>query len=612
MLRFALLLPLGLALIGAGACCEWSDSCEVDPETPQAGLVVAPDAFVTPGCPTAAISEGGDGEICAGCDGLGAICGEPVVATCEVRENAFGSSCQLCVADDGAILYDDCFSDGDVLGPARCESEIADPASSQTCDTCYDSEGNQVSRTCRPVHDRCEPVVVDGRGCERCFNGEAVAFTSCEAVTIDPRVCQAYGNDIGRCVDCFDDDHRLISHACSPANPDDGVLSCATNVLPEGLVCEVCNDENGMPVSRSCGAPASLVTRCERLAFTEQTCVVCIADEGNVDPTSGFLFVDCERNDCASLAPESQACRQDTDCAEGQLCNSGHCTSLDGPADPGLCAPPPACVTEVGNGGALCRTCPVEADGTTQTLCITDGAFVCEEVNADPLPEEEADAVGSCVVCRDSGSGIEVYSDCNNVPPPYCMDESDGNGGFCQVCYDPVTRAPVYSSCAEQTCFDLDTRVLSNDQGTSLVAVDGQEAVATCSQCSSSGGAFIPSCSLENVCPSDFGRMECVEPTVALRVAPRSCGNPWDAATASGGSASIGDAEELIRILAWALVEHRVSLASVTPSQTGFGSCPAVHDPDACSCRGDVLEVLVRSPDEATMRAALASVLLPP
>ena len=89
-------------------------------------------------------------------------------------------------------------------------------------------------------------------------------------------------------------------------------------------------------------------------------------------------------------------------------------------------------------------------------------------------------------------------------------------------------------------------------------------------------------------------------------------GNPWDAATASGGSASIGDAEELIRILAWALVEHRVSLASVTPSQTGFGSCPAVHDPDACSCRGDVLEVLVRSPDEATMRAALASVLLPP
>ena len=611
------LLPLLTAALLSG-CCSLDDTCEVA----DAGLGNNPppaaDALSSPGCDPDSIDVQG-AVVCADCAfASDAICGAPNEATCEVRENSFGEACQLCVTADGVILYDDCFTGQEnVREAAFCEESVG-ANDDEACKVCFDDNGNTVSTSCGPRADECTDVVgADGRVCTRCTtNGELVSNV-CESVDLDPSLCRAYGNEQGECVDCFDDDNALLSHSCTPAGGTTGLVSCEETVSPDGLVCTVCIDENGTTVERSCAEVQPEPQHCGQLVYTEQTCIVC------VDDVNAVVFIDCQRNDCAVV--DSQACRVDADCGTSQVCFDSVCVAQSSGAppppndepDPGrpepappqnICEAPPACQNDVGDDGALCRTCPVTGpDGLvgTETRCVSAG-LACEVVPESSVttegdgfaPPPEDPQGNNCVICKDTASGVEVYRDCGSngsVPPPYCLSEDVGDGSLCSVCYDAVTDAPVYTSCGDETCFALESEVLVDAQQAPLL-VDGVTATVACKRCGAANSdvavdasAFTATCSLENVCQDPFGTSFAGCPTTTtLLIAPRVCSNPWDA-WVFGSS----DVDLLQGVLAFPLGERGLALAAASIVQ------PAADVVcDGCGCESGMrIELLVPNAD---------------
>ncbi len=626
-------------------CCVLDDTCTVASSVGDDESTGAPppafDSLDTPGCDAASIREAGD-VVCADCVfasaqspvnddvTLDTICGRAEEARCEVRENSAGQACQLCVTDDGDILYDDCFSGAGAADRAAAFCEDATGTTdNEICTSCFDADGNTVSTSCAPRSDECQQVVDGGRTCTVCTVGGNVVSRSCDSVDLDPSVCRAYENEAGRCVDCLDDNGALLSHACTPATGP-SAIACEETVTPEGIACTVCVDENGTPFDRFCGggqAPA----RCEQLAFTEQTCVICL-DDGDA-----VVSVDCQRNDCAVKSDVS--CRVDGDCLGGQVCFDGACVAQNGGPAGGsdapeaapapACEPPPACVMSVNDDGEPCRTCPLTVDPATgdpatgeETLCIAAPALRCSVVAEDSLPADPGtdgeaglapppEQGRSCVICADRRSGVEVYRDCagnGNVPPPYCLDEVAGDGSTCSVCYDAVDNTAVYTSCAAETCFDLERQTLVDGNGIPLLVTgdDGvaRDAVAACKQCGDANdttvgdgtdaaaarAAFSASCALENVCQdpygSSFAAPSCPT-TTTLTLAPRVCGNPWDAWLFDNGTSE--DVGQLQAIVAYALGDHAIALGGarlVVDDDTL--ACPTLSgDGPRCDCPSD-------------------------
>lgn len=683
-LSFASVALLGLLVsvaVSSSGCCFLDNTCSGTTAElgGDAGTPAPPfESLDTPGCDASTIREA-DGVVCAECafaddvpgdgasapedgappdptdDGLASICGRADVAPCEVRENSGGDACQLCVTDGGDILYDDCFSGGGAdRDVAFCE-EAPGTTSDEVCTSCYDGDGDSVSTRCGPRSDDC--TVVDaggGRTCTECSADGVVVSRTCDAVDLDPSVCRAYENDAGRCVDCLDDDGALLSHACTPATGP-SAIACEETVSPEGVSCTVCVDENGTPFDRFCDdGPAT--ARCEQLAFTDQTCVVCLDDDDAV------VSIDCVRNDC-SVANDA-ACRADADCATGQACFDGVCVDQNTGGDPGndgegaapappACEAPPACVMSVADGGAVCRTCPLatpnDAGAAFETLCIAPPALSCSVVAEDALPPRdgsEGDLAApqgrSCVVCADRASGVEVYRDCEGngaVPPPYCIDEPRSTDGAesCSVCYDAVDNQPVYTSCADETCFDLEQQTLRDTSGIPLqVLAEGggsDDAVVSCKQCAppdaaaddvdaeAARAAFSTSCALLNVCADPYGSSfagPACPTTTTLTLLPRACQNPWDAwlpATDEPAGAGVDDVTLLHAILSFTLADHGVALAGarVVDSST-TGECPTLGGAASCDCSSGArveLAVVDDGADVDVVRAAFAGLLAP-
>ncbi|MDP2342538.1 MAG: hypothetical protein Q8O67_16395 [Deltaproteobacteria bacterium] len=623
-MRVLFSLVFAVALSG---CCALDDTCQVAADTGEGIDDNGDVALTSPGCDPKSIAVEG-AVVCADCAFANdSICGAPNEALCEVRENSFGDACQLCVTADGVILYDDCFTGAAARESALCEESASDNAD-EVCKVCFDDDGNTVSTTCGPRADECSEVTgADGRLCTRCTaNGEVVS-NDCESVDIDPSLCRAYGNDLGQCVDCFDDDNALLSHSCTPSGGGVGFVSCEQTVSPDGLACTVCVDENGTTVERSCDQEIQPEPeRCGQLVFTEQTCIVC------VDDLNAVVFIDCQRNGCVAV-DDTVACRLDSDCAAGQACFDGTCVAQNSGAPPppdddpnapepappevNICEPPPACTMDVGSDGAVCRTCPVTtSDGLvgSETRCVSAG-LACEVVpetstdgdgTNDLAPPPEDPQGSNCVVCKDTGSGVVVYEDCGNgsVPPPYCLNEDTGDGTQCSVCFDAVTDAPIYTSCGDETCFALESQVLIDGEQAPLL-VAGEPATVACKQCGDAdvnaptseeaAAAFSAICSLENVCQDPFGSSFAACPaTTTLTIAPHSCENPWDVWAQAGE----GDVGLLQSVIAFALGERGLTIVAASVVVDAGAGC------DACTCEtGMRIELLVPEADADVVAA---------
>lgn len=622
---FTLVATLALAsLVGVVSGCELVDGAAAGRER-EATLAGPPDAAsdpesqTTPGCPMAAVSSA-DGRVCASCDFAAApICGAPSTAVCESRQDSAGRPCELCLTDDGVVLYDDCRQDAAAtLEAARCET-VPGATEFEVCSACFDDAGNVVSRTCSPSAERCESVVVDdGRTCSRCTTNRGDSFTVCDAVDIDPDYCVVYEDDAGRCIDCYDADRGMISHACTPR---DGTRVCEERVQPEGLVCKVCYDGGGFVVEQTCEPGVPQLERCETLVFSEQTCTVC------VDATNSPTFVECHSTLCAD-ARLTASCRVDDDCADGQVCYDGACAARDPSAPPDdpqegadACAEPPACtMTRTSAGETLCRTCPTST-GAQETRCVGVEVLACEVLPESELPEEVSDAIDDgdvgnqgaaaepqgrlCVLCRDRERGTEVYRDCDGngaVPPPSCSEVIQADGSVCTACFDAVSRDPVFTSCGEARCHDRTERPLINAVGLPIRLVDGTTATATCEQCLVDDVDQV-SCRLSPSCAADdlFATNATCPGTTSLTIAPRRCDNLWDAYRP--GRARDDD---LAGLLTYALAEHRLIVQAAT-TRPGPATCT-----DGCDCdRGDRIELTVAEQDVEAARVVFGSLLSP-
>lgn len=643
----ALFAPVAVCLLALSGCCFIDGFCTEAQAGEFNNAAPAPelDAIATPGC-DADLRVSDAGVVCADCDfvsdpGLApsTICGLADVAVCETRENGLGNACQLCVTDDGTILYDDCFAGQADRESAFCE-DFAGASDAEVCSACFDADGNTTSTTCTPRSDECHDVVdASGRVCSECTRDGAVVYRACESVDIDPAVCRAYENDLGRCVDCLDDTGALLSHACTPVGGGVGIV-CDETVSPEGLACTICVDENGTPVDQSCDAVVA--SRCEQLNFTEQSCIVCV-DDGNAVTT-----IDCQRNDCDVA---TAACRTDADCATGQVCFDGACVAPNdgnsgGPGEPvapppATCEAPAACTMSLNAAGDPCRTCPFTDDtGAVQqeTLCLSASSLTCSVVvegtgsggAADPTDPTQQGR--SCVVCADTASGVEVYRDCagnGNVLPPYCVDEPKTDGSLCAVCYDSVENTPVYTSCPDtpggETCFALESTTLNDASGAPLGVTVGDvtsDAVVSCKQCSASADtigvdaaeaarSFSSSCALTNVCEDPYGSSfaESCPSTTTLTLAPSVCANPYDAWIFADQNAD-ADVVTLRAILAFALSDHALALAGARVVAAGDASACAIDD---CACdTGARVEVSVKDADVDAVRAIFADLIVAP
>lgn len=608
--RLLVLLALAGALLGSG-CCVIDGTCSISSEAAvdngggdfedNRG---APES-ATPGCDPSAIRESGD-VVCATCEfGEDAICGEADFAACESRENGLGESCQLCITPTGAVLYDDCFSNGEgVTDAAFCEPTPG-RQEGEVCNTCFDSFGAAVSTSCAPEADACSAFVADdGRSCSVCSTADGNTFTVCDNVDIDPAFCRAYENDVGRCVDCFGSDRSLLSHTCSPQN---GVRVCEERV-ENGLICSVCFNDSGFVVEQSCAEGVPQVERCEQLVFSEQTCVVCVDAKGDV------AVVDCAANACTGLDADV-ACRSDADCGEAEACFDGACVQRVGdPSEPAPGGPEddcsvPACTMSVDGNGDVCRTCPTST-GLTETLCLGAGPLRCESISEDSLPAPPSDDVGednlgeaerpgsapqgrTCVVCADP-AGVEVYRDCEGngaVPPPYCSDVVTADNDLCTVCFDAITDAAVYTSCAEASCYDRRDTELQDRNGVALT-VDNQIAVATCQLCSD-GDSIDASCQLQQTCDTSLvADPSTCQGNAELRLRPRVCENPWE-----GYRRSASRRDDLAGLMAYALDQHGLVVQS---ANTAADPASPACDVDDCSCpRGDLVVIIVDNADAA-------------
>jgi hypothetical protein len=553
---------LGLALALMGACCDGERCLEpprddAGPQVCAAGEGGPGCAYATPGCDADAIRKSGD-EICASCtvdaDDV-EICGLPEIARCEAREDSKGDPCRICATAGGEILYDSCFSD---VSPeiASCERSLLGPSPAEAddddivCETCTDLRGAVVSTVCEPVHDECHAVQDGDRACRECTRDGAVVIYACEQPNIEPRSCQVYGNERGRCIDCFGDEDQLLSHSCTLVG--DVFVSCSEIVTQEGLRCSVCVDQNGAQVSRSCNQDIAELQQCALLDYTDQSCLVCLDQFGGVALTS------CQRKGCVG----------------------------------DNCAAPPACFFE-NVGDALCRTCTVEGSGALEQRCVVETNLVCASGVSDG-------AAGSCLSCTDRVTGLEVYKRCDGTgSPPTCFTVDDADGGRCEVCNDPVSNETVYASCDGQTCYALGRYQLTGRLGTAL-RLDGSPAVAECAECArsadfSGASSFTASCSLRDDC----GGTDLVDPgaacerAVLLQLAPRLCGNPWERAGYGSADGQAG-AYELLVVLGYALEAGGIGLISLS---TSVGEADA-ECAGGCDCpRGDRMDALVRAQD---------------
>lgn len=618
--RSAALIALMLML---GAGCELLPGNDLASFENNRGGEAAPEddgaAGATPGCRADLVTEGA--EICATCDfAAEPICGVPETAVCEARQNADGDPCKLCQTDAGVVLYDDCFLNASAgVDAARCE---ASPGANdaEACSTCFDSFGSVVSSTCAPASDGCEGFVAsDGRSCTRCG-----AVTVCDAVDLDPDFCRAYENAAGRCVDCFDAELGMISHACTPANGSARI--CEERVQPEGLVCTVCYDGGGLVVEQSCREALPQLERCEQLTFAEQVCTVCV--DGQDNPT----FVDCTSTTCEAPTDAIATCRSDADCSSTEVCFNGSCEARRGedPAPPpavegdGGCEAP-ACTMSRGDDGALCRTCTTTG-GTTETRCLSAAVLSCEVLPESELPapsdgrvDEDftndaeaappADPQGRlCVLCRDREAGVEVYRDCDGngaVPPPSCSEVVDAAGGTCTACFDAVTGDAVFTTCGEASCYDRSDRPLLDLQGVPL-AVDGSDAIATCEQCAVTIDGAVRddvTCRLPARCGDALFADASTCGGTTLKLQPRRCENPWEP-----WRAGLSRSDDVAGLLAFSLERHGLVVQAATSVETpATATCS-----DGCACpRDDIIELVVIDADVDAARAAFGSLLVP-
>lgn len=568
----ASLLRTLLVLVGvAGALgCE----CLFDPTLPQ--CVVEDDAgperqpcddgscaINSPGCDGTNVERSAD-ETCASCEIAGGnvvICGAATVAECELRFDADGQECRYCATDNGEVLFDDCFVTG-AQGDLACEPAPVDPndpvAPDMACAVCRDQRGVVVENRCEPASDECHAEVLGDATCRVCTRDGVVVVQDCAGAgddRLDPDYCEAYANDAGRCVDCWSND-VLLSHRCSDTTAP---VSCVESVTVDGLWCVSCVDANGIVVDQSCSPDVPAPEQCQVLAYTEQTCVVCLDGGGGITSTT------CQRNDCQPGAP---------------------------------CPPPPPCAFEYAADGQLCRSCPTD-DGYLETQCIGESALYCEAL---PDPTQR------CTVCYDAASGVEVYRDCGGAPPPSCeLQPSTGGQAACEICYDPATGAPIYSSCDGQTCSYLGSFALANASGAPLT-IENQPAVADCGQCAAQSdagaGAAQLSCNLLDDCGNGTQTfMDAVCPnSVLFDVAPRACGNPWEEA---GYQAAPGTLDELLGVLAFALDSQGLAVVSI--DHQGVIDQTACAE---CNClRGDLLRLEVRAADAVRTTSAFGPVL---
>lgn len=619
---FLLTVTVVLAALWGSGCCVVDGSCLATGAAENEALRGNPEddaTGATPGCLVGDITSVG-GERCASCDFADVICGVPVEAACESRQNSAGATCQLCIAVDGSVLYDDCFISADAgLETVACESTPGADADA-VCSTCFDSFGNAVSSSCAPRADSCTDfIAADGRRCSNCVRDDNVVFTTCDAADIDPSRCEAYGNDAGRCVDCFDGAGDLLSHACTPT---DGVVRCEERVQPEGLVCTVCFDSTGLITEQRCDNGVPQFERCERLEFSEQSCSVC------VDGKDTVVFVDCTANTCQGAAVNA-GCRSDADCATGQACFDGVCVARSGDPTAPEVAPPdasceaPACAMTINDDGAVCRTCPTSS-GASETLCLTIQPLTCENLPEGSLPPLPDESVGenfsdgavdrpavppqgrTCTLCSDRTLGIEVYRDCEGngaVPPPICLDVATADGGSCSACFDAVTNAPVYTSCAGESCYDLSVATLTGLTGTALT-VDDTSAAAACRQCDGDAGQNV-SCQLEQRCSGDLfadATAACAG-TAVVTIQPLRCENSWE-----GWRPSRARDDDLRGLMAFVLESHQLTVQAATSRPGGNIAC-AVDD---CTCaRGDLIDLVVADTDRAAVEAVFAALLAP-
>ena len=525
------------------------------------------------------------------------ICGELRTARCFDLESPEGGTCQRCVTDAGEVLYDDCFDAPQDVANLHCEVVLrGDPAEAPTtevlacssdtdcgegavcildnqapegrcvpltdgveCEVCTDEAGYTVREVCRPQADSCSDVVeADGRVCTECtLNGE-LAWRECTRPDVDPRVCEAYGDESARCIDCYGESDELLSHDCSFGNGGQGF--CDVVAAPGGLSCRTCYDASGAVLFEECDAGQPPM-RCEELAFTDQTCVVCV-DEQNAP-----LFTDCRLNSCSPV---------------------------------GDCPPPPPCEVRFTGDGALCRVCPVEGTNEVEQRCLSGGDLFCffEDSFSEPPPPSSPDDPNSpppaspdvCLVCVDAAVGSEVYRSCGGgagaAEPPVCMPSTDADGVLCETCYDPQTGEALYSSCAEpppppDQCVDMPGLEVRGSQGQALYLpsdnVDvATPAIADCVSCAESPDmpAF-SQCFLRMSCGATDPSMPEPQPAPCVEVQTwfyevTQCADPW------GQSA---DVDGIVRMIAYLLEQHGVPAWRVSYS-------PGLQTPSTCEACG--------------------------
>lgn len=550
------------ALLGLLSACADVRFDGLAPSEPECARNSAGECVLdSEGCSADDISTDATGEfVCATCDGGAVeICGGREVAVCFDQETGTGETCQRCVTERGEVLYDDCALSPDAVADLTCEvvryespqdgadAGAAPPAMDESvaCEVCRDGAGRVVTEVCRPEADECHEVMIDGRMCTECTQDGAFAYRVCPRDDLDPARCEAYGNDQGRCVDCYADDGALLTHECQVYGDEASGGLCELVAFPDGSACRTCYDETGAVLSETCAPPRDAM-RCEQLVYTEQTCVVC------VDDTGAAVLTDCRRNDCA---------------------------------DDESCPPPPPCEVHYQDDGTLCRLCPVAGSDEPERRCLTGGELYCsyQEVYEEPAePGAPEPSPSICVVCTDGEDGSVVYESCEGAvaTPIVCEPGLDATGVSCEVCYDPSTGEQAYTSCADepmQCAAEAGIQLLgANGEPLFVPGPSGSEpapAVADCVACpdGADGSSSEPDrCSLRDPCAISSPDESCPA-RARLLYHPTQCADPWGPTTST---------DDLVALLTFFLDVHEVPIWRATL----YPPSPSTPPCEACDC----------------------------
>lgn len=339
--------------------------------------------------------------------------------------------------ETGVATNDGCYAYPNPDRCARLEVSV-DLNSGQTCETCFDSEGQTLRRTCEASPFACTKITAPEPDCLVCAHENGVVlFSSCSA---QENCFAEYTADGAECIRCYDGSGRATLDGCGDGDRCDNIACTASCGPGFELYSPVGTDG----LRECCPICVPKPANCDRRICAQDTEIPSCPEGYDLlrDPQD-CCYYHCEPTECPAALVDRLI-----DCGKGfewrvEAPECGRCLPLE-PEEPWPleCTSDPECASS----GLVCST----SSGDCRHECVRDasGQDRCSDVCMGTCVQPEPDCatlsteIGSRCDGRWEVDGFDPVTGCAELPVCMCANGNISLDGSC---------AP--TTCEQMSCF---------------------------------------------------------------------------------------------------------------------------------------------------------------